>query len=110
MSVTVDLKGRAIVESGGIVEQEGVRAFAVRGGCGYTYLVVLADAWQSCNCPAGQHAAACSHIAAARLLMEREIDRHGEANRDDLDDLPCIDHGIVGCGDCEHWRGQGTAA
>jgi uncharacterized Zn finger protein len=74
---------------GAVTERPHARVFAVKGSAGRTYTVVVgarglgaeltAHGRDICTCPAGQAGSRCSHTAAARLVIDRELRAAREA-------------------------------
>jgi uncharacterized Zn finger protein len=77
VSDIVGAKAISLVTNGGITENTYARIFEARGSTGATYVVVLGagESGTSCTCPAGREGRRCYHVAAARLLVAKEVER-----------------------------------
>jgi uncharacterized Zn finger protein len=76
VSDIVGAKAISLVTNGGITENTYARVFEAQGSKGNAYTVVLFTAGDShCTCPAGREGRRCYHVAAARLLVAKEVER-----------------------------------
>lgn len=83
MSSIVGAKAISLAESGAVTERPHARVFAVKGSAGRTYTVVIGargigaaltpHGMDVCTCEAGRSGVKCSHAAAARLVIDREL-------------------------------------
>lgn len=69
---TVSAKAQRLFEAGCVTRPDPLkpRLFAVRSGP-KSYRVIVGRHMCWCNCPSGVTRGACSHIEAARLMLER---------------------------------------